>query len=596
MGRNCRNPHPNAPINKVSMRHLQSALTRLFVPFIPIVIAPLFTLPALAVPPSPASSPPLAPPFLALRGDPHHFAIRPPPHPPRQFTMIKPAESGRLFARDIYDYFAAFVSSVPLQTNRRGFKSYPDSFTVEVALGCLHSLTLTSTVRSPDPADPTCLITGTTTRTVEMSKPEATALLQHFLNAYLVLNVSSKHGTELKAKGVYRVTPKGWTILERFINKSSMSAGHLHSALSQHSRIKLVPLDRDPATDAIVVEPHQLRAVFRRFTGPFPNRPSSKETDSDSSDRGSLASHDTARERLGVEVRDRQIFYLTFRDAFDGQAAIDWLCMHTSALTRHEAAFVLQEFLRAGFVEVLLNKTDKSAACPLYSRDFVLHLTEEGEEVSGWADGDNTDSTSVSTGPSTAPLSLRAHAPPKQDDCVVDIREMLSRAPPHYSKQSLERAPSISSLDSTIATTKDSHAARLHHILRDPQLLSLFRVFLTANFCEENLAFWLDCEQFCQKFHSTPPGTAAKELVEMSCKLYEEYLSPGSPHEINIDHELRHTRVSPEDLEAVFKHFSKVQSHIFRLMCTDSVPKFYATLSPQYREALNQQLRRNVLV
>jgi hypothetical protein len=56
---------------------------------------------------------------------------------------------------------------------------------------------------------------------------------------------------------------------------------------------------------------------------------------------------------------------------------------------------------------------------------------------------------------------------------------------------------------------KDSHAARLKYILDEPALRSLFREFLRANFCEENLSFWLDVQDFKRRFGTTSSAIAA---------------------------------------------------------------------------------------
>ena len=56
---------------------------------------------------------------------------------------------------------------------------------------------------------------------------------------------------------------------------------------------------------------------------------------------------------------------------------------------------------------------------------------------------------------------------------------------------------------------KDSHANRLKHILDEPAIRSLFREFLRANFCEENLSFWLDTNDFKRRFNTTSSAVAA---------------------------------------------------------------------------------------
>ena len=58
------------------------------------------------------------------------------------------------------------------------------------------------------------------------------------------------------------------------------------------------------------------------------------------------------------------------------------------------------------------------------------------------------------------------------------------------------------------AHVKDSHAARLKQVLEEPALRSLFREFLRSNFCEENLSFWLDVQDFKRRFNTTSSAVA----------------------------------------------------------------------------------------
>ncbi|KAG1895847.1 uncharacterized protein F5891DRAFT_1250415 [Suillus fuscotomentosus] len=50
---------------------------------------------------------------------------------------------------------------------------------------------------------------------------------------------------------------------------------------------------------------------------------------------------------------------------------------------------------------------------------------------------------------------------------------------------------------------------RLKYILEEPSYRALFRNFLKANFCEENLAFWMDVEDFKRNFNTTSSAQAA---------------------------------------------------------------------------------------
>ncbi|PWN47543.1 regulator of G protein signaling superfamily [Violaceomyces palustris] len=242
-------------------------------------------------------------------------------------------------------------------------------------------------------------------------------------------------------------------------------------------------------------------------------------------------------------------------------------------------------------------------------------------------------------------------------------------------------------LDGSPYNYKDSNTNRLKQVLEEPALRSLFREFLKRNFCEENLSFWLDVQDFKRRFHTTssatavkspatngssegsgltrkfgrtvtgalgggggssgPPGKAVdgaplhgftamekhqQDLIGMAFVIYNTYLAPASPCELNIEHNLRSelvhymnkiladaaapggpgvvTTLLPDrggpaegvprrsegsmeerksssisatkpraplhasQLQTMVRLYERIQDHIFRLMATDSVPRF----------------------
>lgn len=172
---------------------------------------------------------------------------------------------------------------------------------------------------------------------------------------------------------------------------------------------------------------------------------------------------------------------------------------------------------------------------------------------------------------------------------------------------------------------KESNTDRLRHIMEEPQLRQLFREFLRGNFCEENLSFYLDVQDFRRKFNITSsaiaapqlqqtvrpgggkatPGQLAMErhhetLIQTAFEIYNMYLAPSSLNELNIDHGLRNElsaylsdvitsltgkpfqgRVEMEQASAfnatqlltMIRLYERIQTHVLRLMATDSVPK-----------------------
>jgi len=178
---------------------------------------------------------------------------------------------------------------------------------------------------------------------------------------------------------------------------------------------------------------------------------------------------------------------------------------------------------------------------------------------------------------------------------------------------------------------KESNTERLLTILEDASYRSLFRDFLKANFCEENLAFWMDVEDFRRKFATTSSAQAAaptqrhgvrtttgqaamerhhESLIHTAFHIYNKYLAPSSPNELNIDHGLRldlagylneimtnlngksfdgqlepgqAVSVNATQVHMLISLYTRIQTHVFRLMATDSVPKFVKT--PRFVEA-----------
>jgi len=83
--------------------------------------------------------------------------------------------------------------------------------------------------------------------------------------------------------------------------------------------------------------------------------------------------------------------------------------------------------------------------------------------------------------------------------------------------------------------------------------------------------------------------------------LYNAFLAPGSPCELNINHTLRQdmaarmTRAVARDdpsmyssLKEVAALFDRAQQQVFKLMASDSVPKFIRT--PKYIEVVGDML------
>ncbi|XP_005071355.1 regulator of G-protein signaling 16 [Mesocricetus auratus] len=108
--------------------------------------------------------------------------------------------------------------------------------------------------------------------------------------------------------------------------------------------------------------------------------------------------------------------------------------------------------------------------------------------------------------------------------------------------------------------------------------VAAFHAFLKTEFSEENLEFWLACEEF-KKIRS------ATKLATRAHRIFDEYIQSEAPKEVNIDHETRElTRTRLQAATACC--FDVAQGKIHTLMEKDSYPRFLK--SPAYRDLAAQ--------
>ncbi|EGW08713.1 regulator of G-protein signaling 16 [Cricetulus griseus] len=108
--------------------------------------------------------------------------------------------------------------------------------------------------------------------------------------------------------------------------------------------------------------------------------------------------------------------------------------------------------------------------------------------------------------------------------------------------------------------------------------VAAFHAFLKTEFSEENLEFWLACEEF-KKIRSTT------KLATRAHRIFDEYIRSEAPKEVNIDHETRElTRTNLQ--AATASCFNEAQEKTRTLMEKDSYPRFLK--SPAYRDLAAQ--------
>lgn len=116
----------------------------------------------------------------------------------------------------------------------------------------------------------------------------------------------------------------------------------------------------------------------------------------------------------------------------------------------------------------------------------------------------------------------------------------------------------------------------LDRVLNNSYGLATFQGFLRSEFSEENIEFWVACEDYKKTKSPLKMATKAK-------KIYEDFIQTGGPKEVNIDHFTKDVTLrNLVDLSPAT--FDLAQSRIFTLMEKDSFGRFLR--SEQYQELI----------
>ncbi|NXH52733.1 RGS21 protein, partial [Rhabdornis inornatus] len=120
-------------------------------------------------------------------------------------------------------------------------------------------------------------------------------------------------------------------------------------------------------------------------------------------------------------------------------------------------------------------------------------------------------------------------------------------------------------------------------VLANKEGLAAFRTFLKSEFSEENVEFWLACEDFKKTKSST-------KITSKAQKIYSDFIQANAPKEINIDFHTKND-ISQHILEPTRSCFDAAQSSIYSLMAKDSFPRFLR--SDLYKELVQKHQDRN---
>ncbi|XP_064650359.1 regulator of G-protein signaling 3-like isoform X2 [Lineus longissimus] len=95
--------------------------------------------------------------------------------------------------------------------------------------------------------------------------------------------------------------------------------------------------------------------------------------------------------------------------------------------------------------------------------------------------------------------------------------------------------------------------------------LNLFREFLRTEFSEENIEFWIVCEEYS----SLKPS----KMSERAQEIYNDFVAVQAPREVNLDSKTR--EITGDNIDKPNKHtFEQAQKKVQALMEKDSYPRF----------------------
>ncbi|POS85786.1 Regulator of G-protein signaling [Erysiphe pulchra] len=507
-----------------------------------------------------------------LSGKSSESSLRPSKMHQTSSRLLRMTNDDRPFTRDFKDLFATLIVSLPLAPHRIRLTRIEHSFLSEEAINNLGSLKFSQSNRMPDPKDPSRIVTTTTTTTFSMSREMARSVCQRFLDARFIESADGKHSKDFPMKGaLWQLTPKGVFVLERFCGKNGIQQKHVTELInSARNTMQLVILERDPGSDKLSSDRSTIEVIFRRFVGQ--NGPNLKSnTTASSSDSDSLSEYKDSISGVRM-TSERRIGSRMFTMTFTGRATTDWLMECCTTVDRLEATEIATSFLTHGLM-----------TCVHVDRQYLAQFGGSKKEI-----------TSIFQPTKNAIYQLTSKG--------KDVVEMKTR---DYSNQG-----ELSGSTSKAGACRDSNTQKLEKILSDAALRLLFRENLRETHCEENLSFYLDVDEFirtCQQVtrsHSKSSKSektslnldSVKETMASAYGIYNAFLAPGSPNELNIDHMLRNqlaTRMTKaigqnsamiESLEEVTKLFQEAQKSVFKLMASDSIPKFMK--SPKYEQTL----------
>uniref|UniRef100_A0A8I3Q6T7 Regulator of G protein signaling 20 n=1 Tax=Canis lupus familiaris TaxID=9615 RepID=A0A8I3Q6T7_CANLF len=147
---------------------------------------------------------------------------------------------------------------------------------------------------------------------------------------------------------------------------------------------------------------------------------------------------------------------------------------------------------------------------------------------------------------------------------TVRNQEQRPRRPSHELRE--EDLPSCEESPSPTLEEVNAWSQSFDKVMLTPAGRNAFREFLRTEFSEENMLFWMACEELKKE--------ANKTIIEEKARtIYEDYISILSPKEVSLDSRVREV-INRNMVEPSQHIFDDAQLQIYTLMHRDSYPRF----------------------
>ncbi|VCX39490.1 unnamed protein product, partial [Gulo gulo] len=169
--------------------------------------------------------------------------------------------------------------------------------------------------------------------------------------------------------------------------------------------------------------------------------------------------------------------------------------------------------------------------------------------------------------------------------CSLTVRnqeEQRPRRPSHELRR--EDLPTCEESPSPTLEEVNAWAQSFDKVMLTPAGRNAFREFLRTEFSEENMLFWMACEELKKE--------ANKTIIEEKARIiYEDYISILSPKEVSLDSRVREV-INRNMVEPSQHIFDDAQLQIYTLMHRDSYPRFMN--SALYKDLLQSLAEKSV--